>query len=193
MTRTPPPATPQDALAEAFRLLARGVADRRSPFHTPTLATRSPDGAPGLRTVVLRGFDPATRVLRIHTDRRSAKATAIAADPRAALHGYDAGAQVQLRIAGVATLHLDDAVADAAWAASREMSRMCYATPHAPGAPVEAPPPAPQDPAAGRGNFAAVTLRIDTLDWLLLAASRHRRARFAWGADGTLAAGWIAP
>ncbi|WP_198372559.1 pyridoxamine 5'-phosphate oxidase family protein [Roseomonas rosulenta] len=193
MTRPPPPATPQDALADAFRLLSRGVADRRSPFHTPTLATRGLDGAPDLRTVVLRGFDPATRLLRIHTDRRSAKAGEIAADPRAALHGYDAAAQVQIRIAGVASLHLDDATADAAWAASREMSRMCYATPHAPGAPVEEPPPAPQDAAAGRANFAAVTLRIDALDWLLLAAAGHRRARFAWDDAGALCAGWAAP
>lgn len=193
MTRPPPPATPEDALAEAFRLLSRGVADRRSPFHTPTLATRAPDGAPDLRTVVLRGFDPATRLLRIHTDRRSAKAAAIAADPRTALHGYDAGAQVQIRIGGVATLHLDDAIAEAAWAASREMSRMCYATPHAPGAPVAEPPPAPQDAVSGRANFAAVTLRIDTLDWLLLAAAGHRRARFAWAPDGTLSASWVAP
>jgi pyridoxine/pyridoxamine 5'-phosphate oxidase len=193
MTRPAPPATPDDALAQAFALLSRGVADRRSPFHTPTLATRGLDGAPALRTVVLRAFDPAARLLRVHTDRRSGKAAEIAADPRAALHGYDAGAQVQIRIAGVATLHLDDSVADAAWGASREMSRMCYAAPQAPGAPVEEPPEAPMDAVSGRVHFAAVTLRIETLDWLLLAARGHRRARFAWGADGALRAGWVAP
>jgi hypothetical protein len=193
MTRPLPPATPDEALADAFRLLSRGVADRRSAFHTPTLATRALNGAPDLRTVVLRGFDPATRVLRIHTDRRSPKVSEIAADPRAMIHAYDAGAQVQMRLAGTASLHLDDATADAAWDNSREMSRVTYATADAPGTPVAAPPAAPDDPVAGRANFAAILLRIDRLDWLLLAAAGHRRARFAWDDAGTLSAGWVAP
>jgi len=193
MTRPAPPATLEEALAQAFALLARGVADRRSPFHTPTLATRDLDGAPNGRTVVLRAFDPAARSLRIHTDRRSAKAAEIAAEPRVMLHGYDAGAQVQLRLAATATLHLDDAVADAAWAASREMSRRCYAAPDAPGTEVALPPPAPADDEGGRANFAAVTLRLRSLDWLLLAHAGHRRARFDWDEEGGRAARWIAP
>jgi pyridoxine/pyridoxamine 5'-phosphate oxidase len=193
MTRPAPPATPEEALAQALALLTRGVADRRSPFHTPVLATRGLDGGPNLRTVVLRAFDPALRLVRVHADRRSAKVAEIAADPRAMLHGYDAGAQVQLRLAGAACLHLDDAVAADAWAASRAMSRRVYASAEAPGAPVPAPPPAPQDEAAGRAHFAVVTLRVDSLDWLLLAAEGHRRARFAWDGAGRLSAGWIAP
>jgi|LNFM01.1.fsa_nt_gb hypothetical protein len=193
MTRLPPPETPQDALADAFRLLARGVADRRSAFHTPTLATRGLDGAPSLRTVVLRGFDPGTRVVRIHTDRRSPKVAEISADPRAAIHAYDAGAQVQLRLSGRASLHLDDATAEDAWTASREMSRVTYATADAPGTPVAAPPAAPDDPLAGRVHFAAIVLRVDALDWLLLAAAGHRRARFGWDDAGALSAGWVAP
>ena len=193
MTRPAPPETLDDALAEAFRLLSRAVADRRSPLHTPTLGTIAADGAPSLRTVVLRAFDPAARTLRIHTDRRSAKAAEIAANPRAMLHGYDAGAQVQVRLAGRATLHHDDATAETAWAASREMSRQCYAAAHAPGAPLPAPIPAPADPVAGRPNFAAVTLAIDSLDWLHLAHAGHRRARFAWDGAGSLSATWLAP
>jgi hypothetical protein len=189
----PPPAALADALAEAFRLLARAVADRRSPLHTPTLGTVSADGAPNLRTVVLRAFDPDRRSLRIHTDRRSPKAAEIAARPRVMLHGYDAGARVQLRLDCRASLHLDDPIADAAWAASREMSRLCYAAPHPPGTPIEAPLPAPADPVAGRGNFAAVMLVFDSLDWLHLAHTGHRRARFAWDAAGRLSATWLAP
>ena len=59
--------------AHAWALLARGVKDRRSPFHTPGLATVSPEELPEIRTVVLRGCDPQTRNLRFHTDTRSAK------------------------------------------------------------------------------------------------------------------------
>lgn len=180
-------------LAEAFRLLSRGIADRRSPFHTPCLGSVDAAGAPVLRTVVLRGFDPAARQLRIHTDLRSGKAAELRANPAVALHGYDPAAQVQLRLSGTATLHAEDAVADAAWAASRPFSRRCYAIAEAPGTPCAAPPGAPADDAAGRPNFAAVLIAFDRLDWLWLAASGHRRARFAWDADGTPAATWLVP
>jgi pyridoxamine 5'-phosphate oxidase len=176
--------------AHAFALLARGVADRRSAFHTPTLATIGADGAPRLRTLVLRAFDAPTRTLRLHTDTRAAKAAELAADPRAALHVYDAQAQIQLRLAGRARLHAADALADAAWDASREFSRMCYAIERPPGTPVPTPPPAPQDAAAGRANFAALTLRFDTLEWLWLDATGHRRARFTFDPE---AATWLVP
>lgn len=192
MTRPPPPATLEEALAEAFRLLARGVADRRSPLHTPTLATIGLDGAPRLRTVVLRGFDAAARRCRIHTDRRSAKVAELLRDPRAALHGYDPGLAVQLRLEGRARVHADDAVADAAWATSRPASRACYAIGPAPGSAVAAPPPAPEDAHSGRANFAVVELEFAGLEWLHLDSAGHRRAGFAWD-GGAPAATWLVP
>jgi len=191
--KPPPPATLEDVLEDCLRRLARGVADRRSPFHTPSMASVGLDGAPALRTVVLRGVDVAARTLRVHTDRRSAKYAELARDPRAALHGYDPGAQIQLRLAGTVTLHAEDAVAEAAWTGSREASRLCYAIDPAPGTPVEAPPPAPRAlDAAARGNFAALVLRFDTLEWLWLSAEGHRRARFDW-AGSDLTARWLVP
>ncbi|MCA3380140.1 MAG: pyridoxamine 5'-phosphate oxidase family protein, partial [Roseomonas sp.] len=146
------------SLHEAFRLLADAVPNRRSPFHTPTLASLDDAGAPSLRTVVLRGFDAGSRRLRFHTDRRSDKARGMARDPRVMMHFYDAALHIQLRVVGQAALHLDDAVADAAWAASRSSSRMCYAAPDASGAIVPAPPAAPQDAEIGRPHFAAVVI-----------------------------------
>ena len=181
-----------ETLAEAFRLLARGVADRRHPFHTPTLATIGADGAPRARTLVLRGFDAATRTLRLHTDTRSQKFGELAAEPRCALHAYDAGAQIQLRLAGRATLHQEDAMADSAWAASRPFSRLCYAAADAPGAVLAAPPPAPRE-GDGRGNFAAILVALESLEWLWLDAAGHRRARFTWSNRAAPQAEWLGP
>ena len=181
------------SLQEAFRLLADAVPNRRSPFHTPTIASLDDAGAPSLRTVVLRGFDAEARRLRFHTDRRSDKARGIGRDPRVMMHFYDAALHIQLRVAGHAALHLDDAVADAAWAASRSSSRMCYAAPDASGAVVPAPPTAPQDAEIGRPHFAAVVIGFHRLEWLWLAAAGHQRARFIWDEAGQLTADWIAP
>ncbi|WP_439595052.1 pyridoxamine 5'-phosphate oxidase family protein [Falsiroseomonas sp.] len=183
----------QTVLAEAFGLLARGVADRRHAFHTPTLATTGADGFPAARSVVLRGFEAEARRLRLHSDSRAAKVAELAADPRAALHFYDPGAAVQLRLAGRVTLHAADAVAEAAWAESRPFSRQCYAIGPAPGTPCPAPPAAPTDSEAGRPNFCAVLLHLSRLEWLHLAASGHRRARFTWPAEGPATATWLVP
>jgi hypothetical protein len=186
------------ALAEAWRLVARGVADRRSPFHHPAAATIGRDGRPQVRTVILRGCDVAARTLRFHTDVRSEKARELAADARIGLHFYDPGAKIQLRMAGRATVHTDDAAADAAWAGSRLFSRQCYGVAPGPGSPMTTagafllPEPTADGTMPGRVNFAAVVVHVDELEWLYLAAAGHRRARFAWG-DDALRAMWLTP
>ncbi|WP_237213153.1 pyridoxamine 5'-phosphate oxidase family protein [Falsiroseomonas oryziterrae] len=184
--------TLEEVLGNAFGLLARGVADRRSAFHTPTLATVGADGAPEARTLVLRGFDPATRLIRLHSDARSGKVASLAREPRAQLHLYDAKAKLQLRLSGRTAVHASDEVADAAWRGSRDFSRMCYAVEPAPGTPIEVPPAAPRDAEGGRANFVAILLRFETLEALELAAEGHRRARFDWR-GGALQASWLVP
>jgi hypothetical protein len=186
------PPTLQALREEAFRRLSGGIGDRASAFHTPALVTVSPEGAPEARTMVLRGFDGEARTLRLHTDARSGKLAGLARDPRCQVFGYDAAAKLQLRLDGSAQVHDFDALADEAWAGSRESSRMCYAASDGPGTPVGAPPAAPRDAVAGRANFRAVVVRFHRLEFLELAAAGHRRARFAWR-DDMLEATWLAP
>ncbi len=182
--------------AEAWRLLARGVADRRAALHTVQLATLGLDGAPRLRTVVLRGVDPAAGTLRVHTDARSSKVAELAAEPRVELHGYDARAKIQLRLRGLAEVHAAGPVADAAWAATGQGSRASYRAPVPPGSPITAPvdgePVAGDGPEAGREAFRAITVTVARLEWLYLAARGHRRAAFLRDGDGWRGA-WLAP
>lgn len=185
------------AFACAWAMLAAGVTDRKAPFHTPTVATIAADGAPSLRTVVLRAADPKRRVLRFHTDRRSRKADEIAADPRIGLHFYDAGAKVQLRLDGRARLLAVGAGGEAAWDASRLFSRACYGLTPGPGAPIASSgayvmPRSEADILAGAPNFLAVEAEIVRLEWVFLHVDGHRRARFDW--TGSAFAGtWLAP
>jgi len=179
-------------LEDAFARLARGVADRRSAFHVPTLATVSPDGAPEARSLVLRGFDAAARSLRLHTDARSGKVASLRAEPRCELHLYDADAGVQVRLTGRATVHGDDRVARMGWEGSRAPSRKIYSVEPGPGTPVAAPPAAPEDTEAGRAVFRVILLGFDRLEWLDLDAAGHRRARFEWHGDAPVAT-WLVP
>ena len=184
-------------LAEAWRLLKAGVSDRKSAFHVPTLATIGPDGAPSVRTVVLRSADPGRRLLRVHTDVRAAKTAEIEAEPRVAMHFYDPVKKIQLRVAGAAQLHRKDRLANQAWSATRPFSRICYRAESAPGTVIDRPQTDPMDPGIGtseaaRGNFAAVSISVHRIEWLYLAAQGHRRARFDWLERG-LQATWLAP
>lgn len=185
------------SLAEAWRLLATGVTDRRTPIHTPSLSTNGRDGSPEVRTVVLRAVNPAARQVRFHTDRRSAKFRELSADPRVSILAYDPRCKVQLRIKADASLHFADSIAEAAWAASQHRSRICYAQPLAPGTeiatggPADNPVASPERP-TGYENFVAVIATVHSIEWLYLAHAGHRRARFTW-LDGRLLATWLAP
>lgn len=186
----------EETLRHAWACLARGVNDRRSPFHTPSLATIGLDGRPRMRTVVLRGVDVAARTLRCHTDLRGLKVAEIARDPRVALHGYDARAKLQIRVEGSAVVHADDAIADEAWAGSRSMSRACYGVAPAPGSEIEAPgafrlPSEAAEIDAGRPNFSAALIHVERIETLYLDFGGHRRAAFDVAAGG--AGRWLTP
>lgn len=184
--RTPPPAWyAADDLAgfEAWcwARIGRGVADRRSPFHTPTLANVTPSGAPDARTLVLRGCDARRRELRFHTDRRAGKVDALAARPDVCVHFYDAGAKLQLRCAGVARCFLgNEATRLQAWEATRSFSRECYRVAPQPATRLEAGGaykwPARDD--EGLANFAVLVIAVERVEALYLAHSGHRRATF---------------
>jgi pyridoxine/pyridoxamine 5'-phosphate oxidase len=183
------------ALGFAFGHMTAAVTNRRSAFHTPTLATVARDGAPSCRTVVLREFDGAARILRFHTDMRGRKWEELQREPRVAIHGYDAGLKLQLRFRGRAELHTEDEVARAAWDASRTMSRACYAQRAAPGSSVDDPYAAladAEDAETAYARFAVVRVHFDVMEWLYLAALGHRRAEFAWRGEA-MTARWLAP
>lgn len=188
------------AFDEIWSRLTRGVVDRRSGFHTVQVATVAADGAPRVRTVVLRGVDREAGTLRFHTDARSVKISHLDAQPQVEVCAYDPKAKMQVRVAGLAALHEADAVAASAWAATKPHSRVCYRAPMAPGAEIASPGAAdpgpearePADPESGRARFRVVVVRAARIDWLYLAARGHRRAQFTRSPDGWSAA-WLAP
>lgn len=184
-----------DVLDEALRLFARGVVDRRSAFHTPSVVTIDEAGAPAVRTVVLRACDAAARTLTFHTDLRSAKTSHLRARPGIALHVYDAAHRIQVRASGLAAVHAGDDAALAAWHAASPGSRDTYRVGLTPGAAVD--DPADVDPLAlaveaAYAHFGVVRVALTSLEWLHLAAGGHRRARFTWP-DGESREEWLVP
>lgn len=199
---TPPPPQPfyddlDASLAHALAMLGRGAKDRLEASHTFTVATIGLDGTPQPRIVVNRGYNTESRAVRFHTDARSPKLDEIRADPRAAMHVYDAKAKIQLRMQVLATIHSDDVLSQAAWDATRDFSRICYRVMSAPGDPLDDPSTlgftAGETVDEGVENFVAVTLAIQSLEWLYLASQGHRRARFVWDKKGQITRTWLVP
>jgi hypothetical protein len=187
--------------AHAWTLLVRGGADRKSPLHTPVIASVDAQGLPQARVMVLRKADPASATLRLHTDVRSPKVAELDGKPVAVL-AYHAGEQVQLRLAGTARIRTADADVDTIWDQSTLFARRCYLAEHAPGTPLPGPSsglpawiegqqPTPEQIIPARANFATLWIEVTAIDWLHLANSGHRRALFR-SADGWAGA-WLAP
>lgn len=193
--------------------LERAVDQPDDPWREGVFATtRGPGRAPfGLRTVILRRVEREAAALTIHTDARSPKIAQLEDDPAVEWLGYDRRERVQIRLAGRASIHRSDAVADALWNESSPLSLRGYLGSHPPGAPVDSDTPDPNLPAwvlergdrltreevePGRAHFAAVRIVVDAVEMLRLDRAGHRRAWFVRSPEGsgTLWSGeWIMP
>jgi 3-hydroxyisobutyrate dehydrogenase len=175
-------------------MLVDGVRDRRADFHTPTIATIDLNGAPSLRTIVLRACDADARQLRFHTDTRSNKIKEIETNPSGAMHLYDRDKKIQIRLQTRLSF-ADAATTTAAWDRTQAMSRECYQVTLPPGQQIATPQEAQFDPLTtqdGWDHFQPVIATIEKLEWLYLAAKGHRRALFDYS-NGTVTRSWLIP
>ena len=191
--------------SKIFAMLTRGVTDRKSPLHTPTVATIGGDGSPLARVVVFRKFLPEVRSLIFHTDLRSPKIIELRADFRISWLFYHPNEKIQFRIAGQATIHADDndALKLKQWQATRAFGRRCYmgaapsrtvseATSGMP-AEIETREPTIEESEAGFPNFAVVSTKINSIDCLELYVAGHRRSLFTWRENDELETEWLTP
>ena len=184
-----------EALSTTWSALHLGASPVRSPFSIWQFATLGLDGAPQVRSIVLRGIDEVARTLSFHTDCRSPKIAEIAADARVSLAAVDLDSYRQLRVTGRARAVGDAGRRQAMWSAARPHTLILYQAPLVPGTPVAAPEEAQAPADAGAGgflNFALIDVELQSLELLDLTPGQHRRALFRWE-DGQWRGQWIAP
>jgi hypothetical protein len=189
------------SLTQSWALLARGVADRHSPFHAPAVASIGLDGSPQQRTMILRKVDSNARALLFNTDARSPKFAEFTKVPLVSILAYSEADKIQIRISGTVSLERTTQQAEQAWTRMRDQSRVGYGQIHPPGTTVPAselcPPPVAlgiDDPAAAaaRENFCLLCVQVNGIEWVYLSLRGNRRAHFTWPA-GQLNARWLAP
>ena len=183
-------------LDSAFQILSDATKNRRSLFHTPTLSTFD-EGRVSIRTMVLREFDPDRRLIRFHTDFRSIKIQQLKKDSHGAVHAYDPSLKIQIRLDGKINLHHKDEITKSSWELSKEMSKECYFVGGSPGTRID--DPTKYDPPTfnfescnGFENFCVIVFQFESMEFLYLKKSGHRRAIHNWTAAKHQAS-WLIP
>lgn len=190
---------------KAWDIIEPGAKKRTSSAHTPVVGTVDSSGHPQIRVMVLRSADRSNRLLRFHTDARSIKVAEIGHGCAASVLMYDPEEKLQLRLNGTVSIAAGGSEVDAAWSKSTTFARRCYLAEAAPGAVSDGPTsglpewiegkqPVEADLAAARQNFAVLWFETHGLEWLYLANSGHRRARWEWQpVTETWSGRWLIP
>ena len=169
-----------------WKLLGSVSNNPADPLSSAQLSTISETG-PQCRILILRGVDAEQRLLFMHTDRRSSKLVQLRNDPRVMWLFYDHQARTQLRLAGIASLHYGDEVADRVWNAARPETKRIFLTAFPPGAPIPTPdvafPDGDLDVETGRPHFAVIRTQVTHMDLLQLDAAGNLRADCQWQQD----------
>ena len=195
--------TLSEIYASIWDLLESSAVGNAPGWRLPVLSTLADHGC-DQRTVVLRVVNRDHGALLFHTDVRSNKVQQIRKDGRVSLLFYDHDRSVQLKVCGVASIHQTDELAQSLWEAGTPASLKMYSAPLCPGVHCESLShnmtesllgrlPERNEIEAGRSNFCAIRILVQSSEWLRLSQSGHLRAVFR-SSEGRLdLAGWIAP
>ena len=179
--------TTDGILTRVWSTLGRGVADAKHPARRPTFATVSPTGWPEARTVVLRAAEREAGEVTVHTDLQSDKIASLRTTPRAALHIWDAKADLQIRLQAEVTITHGPEVR-ALWDRIPDHAQQSYGVTPPPGTPIATALDYVKDP--DPETFAVLTCYVVHIDAVHLGAD-HRRARFQRANDWR--GEWLSP
>jgi hypothetical protein len=154
--------------------LQRAVHDKFHEWRTPVLATVDADGAPQVRTVILRQVDVSSHQLTFFTDSRAPKVSQLLAQPRASLLFWSNRLSWQLRVQAQVSVLLEGSKVDSAWdSLAQSPAAPDYLSVHAPGTAV----PTGNAAAGTIPHLAILVADVSDIDWLELGRSGHRRAQ----------------
>lgn len=155
--------------------LHRGALDPKHPFRYLTLATAGAQ-FPQVRTVVLRQFTADLEFL-VYTDVRSSKVQELLKVPRVSLLFYHSKKQVQVRVKALATIHVEDELAQEQWKRVSEKRRSEYQSKLEPGTQITAPE-AGWESSPDHTHFSVLKFSPLSIEVLQLSKTGHLRMQF---------------
>ena len=183
----------EQTLITADQILSDAVENAKTLFHSPTVSSIE-DSKIVSRVMVLREFSLKERFMRFHTDYRAPKIKQYKNNSTATVVGYDPILKVQIKLQGIIEPHYDNDIARNAWEGSTTRSKKCYSVRG--GSSFEMDNPREYDLKDGNIedgyiNFAVLIFKFDSLEFLHLKSSGHRRAIHTW--DDIYKSSWLVP
>lgn len=182
-----------ETLQVAKNILSDAVDNSKTLFHTLTVS--SFDGYKiSSRVMVLREFDIDKRIMRFHTDYRAPKIKQFINKPATTVLGYDPSIKVQIKLHGKVDVHYNNEVSKKAWDGSTNRSKKCYSVKGGSSKLITDPNEydiQEYEVESGYKNFSVLIFSFDSLEFLYLKRSGHRRAIHSWGDD--LVSSWLVP
>ena len=171
----------------AWRLITRGIVDKKSPARHPTFGTVGLLGMPELRTVVLRHADQKASSLEVHTDVESKKVEELKLNQNVGIHIWFPSNKLQVRIKANSEIKVGNVVEEQ-WKKTPNISRISYGTLPIPGTKIHSSF-AYEKPAKFE-RFCVIQVNIKEMDLTHLGA-RHTRALFTKKTNWR--GSWLAP
>ena len=174
--------------------LEHSASEREGDLRNIQLATSSPDGAPGLRTLVLRTFERSPPCAEMHSDARAEKVRDIVHSSHVTMLAWSAEEHLQLCFKGSASLHRDDDMARARWDELSPKARDTYGWRNEPGNPITEPENQPHLPPEQQfQQFTVIRIALTSVDVLRLDPDGGQtRARGVFTESG-IEANWVGP
>jgi pyridoxamine 5'-phosphate oxidase len=181
-------------------MLEDSVTNRGSQFRIPTFICGSQSDFDG-RIVVLRKIDQQNNIVQFHSDIRSDKIKKLEKNSKAAMLFYDKEEKIQLRLKVDCTINIANEITKESWLKTGHMSRKCYLVDNGPGTesidPTSGLKPeldnfefTMEQSEVGYKNFTVIQCKVNSIEWLYLAAKGHRRAKFDLKTNKTT---WLVP
>ena len=162
-------------------LLAQGVVNKKSKFHTPTLSTVNGNMI-NSRTIILRKVDNKTKMLFFYSDSRSRKVLNIIQNNNVTVHLYEPRFKLQVQLYGHAKIENNSEKTKNIWSSLNSFSKKNYLSALSPGEKIDSLNNLKYniDNEEAYTNFSLIYFKVSKLECLQLSDIKNIRVEFVY-------------
>ena len=167
--------------SKIWDLLAQGVVNKKSKFHTPTLSTVN-GNLINSRTIILRKVDNKTKMLFFYSDSRSRKVLNIIQNNNVTVHLYEPRFKLQVQLYGHAKIENNSEKTKNIWSSLNSFSKKNYLSALSPGEKIDSLDNLKYntDNEESYYNFSLIYFKVSKLECLQLSDIKNIRVEFVY-------------